>query len=209
MVDEASAKSAAIRRYRDDLKEYGDLRNAIVHERTDGHAIAEPHTNVVSNIESLSQLIADPPTVLPLFRRSVQVVDVKATISTALEFFFPKNFSQVPVVAHRGVVGLLTTNTVSRWLAAEVGHELVNLPDHSVSDVLKFSEHGDNWRLVSRDTTLAEVVEAFAAADSSGKRLDAVLVTQSGKPAEGLLGIITIHDMPKLLRELMVGRRER
>jgi hypothetical protein len=48
LVDKASAGSAVVRRYRDDLREYGDLRNAIVHERSDGYPIAEPHANVVA-----------------------------------------------------------------------------------------------------------------------------------------------------------------
>jgi len=59
-----------------------------------------------------------------------------------------------------------------------------------------------NWQLLPRTALLSEVVNAFDAAERNGKRLDAILVTQSGRATESLLGIVTIHDIPKVLREL-------
>jgi CBS domain-containing protein len=194
-----------VRRHRDDLKEYADLRNAIVHERSDGRPIAEPHDRSVAELQRLAAVISNPPQVLPAFQKKVHTVDGSARISEALSFFFPKNYSQVPVTSDRGIVGLLTTNTVSRWLAAQADRELVDLTEHSVLDALKHTEHDGNWQIVPRSTLLADIVEAFDNMEAHGKRLDAVLVTNSGKPTETLLGIITIHDMPKALRKLTSG----
>src|SRR4051812_42816091 len=36
-----------------DLKEFADLRNAIVHERRGGHSIAEPHEKTVRRLEEI------------------------------------------------------------------------------------------------------------------------------------------------------------
>lgn len=44
LVDEASASTPAVASYKDDLKEFADLRNAIVHERGDGRVIARSAT---------------------------------------------------------------------------------------------------------------------------------------------------------------------
>jgi hypothetical protein len=116
LVERISLSRPDIRRYRDDLKEYADLRNAIVHERTDGRAIAEPNDVAVSHMQRLETLLLNPPRVLPTFGKAVHSIDVSAPLSKALAFFSPRNFSQVPVTNNGRVVALLTTNTVSRWL---------------------------------------------------------------------------------------------
>ena len=43
----ASRTNSIIREFKTDLFELKGLRNAIVHERTDGHVIAEPHDSTV------------------------------------------------------------------------------------------------------------------------------------------------------------------
>lgn len=42
------------------LEEFGDLRNAIVHERIDGEVIAEPHLKEVESIEHIAELLTQP-----------------------------------------------------------------------------------------------------------------------------------------------------
>lgn len=202
LVDRASSVLPAVRRHRDDLKEYADLRNAIVHERSDGRPIAEPNDRAVRELQQLESFLLNPPRVLPAFQKHVYTVDASAQITDALAFFSPRNFSQVPVTKSQRVVALLTTNTVSRWLASHVDDGIVSLTDYTVADALKYTEYDDNWRVARRDTTLAEAVTWFDKHEAEGKRLDALLITQSGRPAEALLGIITIHDMPKVLRRL-------
>jgi CBS domain-containing protein len=202
VVDAAAMRSPLVANKRDDLKEFADLRNAITHERRGGEVIAEPHDRIVAELQQLAAALANPPRVVPTFAKQVHTVDVEATIDKVLGFFLPRNFSQVPVMSGGRVVGLLTTNTVSRWLASQAKRELVDLTEHRVSDALKHTEHDGNWRLMPRTALLADVVDAFDSAESAGKRLDAILITHGGRDTEALLGIVTIHDMPKVLREL-------
>lgn len=209
LVEDASTRSPVVRRYRNDLKEYADLRNAIVHERSDGRPIAEPHEQVVTDLLRIAKLVLSPPTVLPTFQKTVQSVEAKARISDILRFFWPRNFSQVPVTSGERIIGLLTANTVSRWLASEASNDIVDLREHTVADALRHVEHEGNWRLVRRGTVLAEVIDYFDAAEASGKRLDAILITETGKPTESLLGIITIHDLPKVSRQLRMATSPR
>lgn len=207
LIEKAASQSAVIRRHRDDLHEYADLRNAIVHERSDGRAIAEPHGQVVHEIQRLSKLVLNPAEVLPAFQKQVQTVGTTDSIRDVLRLFSVKNFSQVPVTSGKYLVGLLTSNTVARWLASEATHDIVDLRDHTVADALRHTEHEGNWRIVSRGTSLVEVVQYFDDTEASGKRLDAILVTQTAKTTDSLLGIITIHDMPKVLRLLGGGKK--
>ena len=202
LIAAAAKRSPPVHRYKDDLKEYADLRNAIVHERSGGEVIAEPNERVVDSIERLAELITSPPRVLPLFQRMVQTIESDAPISQVLSFFFPRNLSQLPVMSRGKIIGLLTTNTVSRWLADQAKHELVDVTEHSVGDALKYAEFKGDWCLVSKSTLLAEVIDSFDSAEAGGMRLEAVLVTHSGKSNEALLGIVTVHDIPKALRKL-------
>ncbi|MGE3843067.1 MAG: CBS domain-containing protein [Vicinamibacterales bacterium] len=207
LVDVAAKRSQVVRRYRDDLQEYADLRNAIVHERAGGQPIAEPHADVTTNLERILEAMRNPPKVVPAFQKPVQTVTEDDTIADALKFVYPRNLSQVPVTSGQRTVGLLTTNTLSRWLARQAPVGLADLSGHTVRDALQYTEHQGNWILVSRHAHLQDVVDEFDRAEASGRRLDAVLITASGKPTEQLLGIVTIHDMPKLLRQLSPKRR--
>src|ERR1700730_6788294 len=69
IVIEAAKKDAAVRAYKDDLLEYGDLRNAIVHDR--GKALvllADPHEEVVTRIEEIWDRLSRPRTLRSLAR---------------------------------------------------------------------------------------------------------------------------------------------
>ena len=55
------ANNVEVRKYEDDLIDYGRLRNAIVHQGNHKFIIAEPHDDIVENIERLSDLITEPP----------------------------------------------------------------------------------------------------------------------------------------------------
>jgi hypothetical protein len=66
-VVKAASNNWEVRHYQTDLKEYADLRNAIVHERTDGHAIAEPNQRAVDALNKIRDAFQSPalPTELP------------------------------------------------------------------------------------------------------------------------------------------------
>ena len=62
LLNQASRSSGLVRKYEMELQEYADLRNAIVHQRSDeGHIIAIPIDEVVADIEELARKICEPP----------------------------------------------------------------------------------------------------------------------------------------------------
>jgi hypothetical protein len=69
LVERAKKRSPAVKQYEIDLKEFADLRNAIVHERTNGHLIAEPHEETVNQLEKIATRLTAPPLVFPMFKR--------------------------------------------------------------------------------------------------------------------------------------------
>ncbi len=202
LVDVASESYPIVRHFSNDLKEFADLRNAIVHERTDGHVIAEPNDQAVELIEHIASLLHDPPKVIPLFQCEVYGLSVFDPIAKAVKVMFEWSFSQMPVYDGTAFVGLLTANTVARWLGASVVEDIFSLSETPVSYVLGYTEDKENFSFLRRDSTLFETLDRFQDFERRGKRLEAVLITQNGKLSEALLGIITIWDLPKIHKAL-------
>lgn len=106
-----------IKTYEDDLKEFADLRNAIVHERCGGEPIAEPHYKTVIQLEKIRDYITAPPTVEPIFFNDVITCKPDDRIGETAKTMLKNSFSQIPIYDAEEFKGLLTTETISRWLA--------------------------------------------------------------------------------------------
>ena len=72
MVDVLSKTDPAVRRFKDDLEEFSELRNAIVHERiSPEYLIAVPLAPAVERIEAIAKALSEPPLVYPRFAAKV------------------------------------------------------------------------------------------------------------------------------------------
>lgn len=202
LVERNAATNSVVRRYKDDLKEYADLRNAIVHERTDGHVIAEPNERALTDFERIRTAILSPPKVVPQFQRQVKTRETCESIGHAVTDMQMGSFSQLPILNDDKVVDLLTSETVVRWLASEMGNELVSLKDTAISSVLVHVEDAENYCFLPRNASLHEAVSCFEDFTARGKDLDAILITDGGKPDQSLLGILTVYDLPAILETL-------
>lgn len=202
-VDTVGRAKPAVRRFDRDLKEFADLRNAIIHESSDGHVIAEPNERAVQDLERIAEIILKPPIVIPLFQTEVVTLNQSDAVAVAVRMMFERSISQIPITTGamgREFVGLLTTNTVARWLGAELGGGDANLEYMTIGDVLAYTEDADNHCFLARDATLFEAIECFHRYESEGRRLDAVLITANGKSSERIIGTMTIADLPRALK---------
>jgi hypothetical protein len=201
LVDVAGRNVSVIRHYAVDLKEYADLRNALVHERGDGRPIAEPYVDTVAAIEAIRDVIARPPSLLAIVRpRHVEAAEVGEPIGVAVRRMAAHSFSQLPVKVEGAVAGLLTAEAIARWLAARLEYGIGLVEEEPVGEVMKEAEFTDTYRLVPRTMDVFEAIDLFTAASEQGRRLDALLITERGSPTERPLSIATPYDMPLLLR---------
>jgi CBS domain-containing protein len=204
-VDTVGRAKPAVRRFDRDLKEFADLRNAIIHESSDGHVIAEPNERAVQDLERIAELILKPPVVIPLFQTEVVTLAPAAPIAVAVRTMFERSISQLPITNaanNREFVALLTTNTVARWLGAGLGGGDAKLESTTIAEVLRFTEDADNHCFLARDATLFEAVACFQQHETEGRRLDAVLITTNGKSTERIIGTMTIADLPRALKAI-------
>ena len=92
LIDKSKHLNAIIRKFEQDLREYGDLRNAIVHHRTDNeYAIAEPHDDIVELIEYIERELSKPVTVGDMFTRKVHTLQASDTLSSGLKLIREKS----------------------------------------------------------------------------------------------------------------------
>lgn len=206
LVDRTAALDPAVRRYRDDLKEFADLRNAIVHERGDGRVIAEPNERALADLQRIRSALREPPKVIPLFQREVKSREAADRVGHAVADMRTGSFSQLPVLRNGTVIAVLTSETVVRWLASEVENDLVSLMDTDIGALLDHVEDKEHYCFLPRTASLHEAMTQFESFASRGKTLDAILVTDAGKPNQKLLGILTIYDVPVILESLGLRR---
>lgn len=110
------------------------------------------------------------------------------------------DYSQMPV-RDRGVwTGLLTSETIARWMAARTGRQLTVDERAPVREVVSYTEEPD-FRIVSRATPARDIVELFHSRADSGRPLAAILVTDGGQPEDSLRAILTPYDLPALLTD--------
>jgi CBS domain-containing protein len=202
LVDNAAFRDPVVAQFKDDLKEFADLRNAIVHERTDSHVIAEPNNQATEQIERIAALITDPPRIRELPKMETFTLSPDNPLKTAIKAMYEGAFSQIPIYEGKDFRGLLSVKSIFRWMGAWAQEDVINLQNVTVGEVLEQAEDRDNCRFLGPDNRLQEVVDLFQGQVLKGKRLYAILVTDSGLPTGRLLGILTIWDLPKILKKL-------
>lgn len=200
LVEDVGRVDAAVRQFGRDLKEYADLRNAIIHERSDGRVIAEPNDVAVVDLEKISSLLRKPPTVYPLFGTNVITLADDQSIASAVKIMFDSSISQVPILRAGKFHALLTTEAIARWLGASILQDILSLKETSIARTLEFRENCDNYRFLGRQATLFEAIDSFSRYESRGSKLDAILITEHGRAEERILGIVTVADLPKALK---------
>jgi predicted transcriptional regulator len=196
-VEIASKTNAEVRSFREDLKEFSDLRNAIVHERTEANfIIAEPHDTAVQKMEFIEKEISKPKKAIPLFQSEVTTFQANDTLEDLLKSIDENRFSQFPVYNDNEFVGLITEGGITRWLSHVRHKDVISFSEVMLQDIIAYEEVGNNYRFVSRETNIYEIKEIFLQQfEEKQTKLNALLITQHGKPNEALLGIITAWDI--------------
>jgi hypothetical protein len=195
-----SLKDPMVRRFEHDLREYADLRNAIVHNGA-GHerVIADPRRPTVLHIEHIRDRILQPPRLGEHFRRDVQVAQLTESVGGATRRMFEGNFSQLPIYTNDKFMALLTAATVARWLGAKFA-ENGGLLDEPIERVLRYVDGTSRCEFLGLDSTVAEALELFQQRSAKGFSLDAIIMTNDGKEDRTPLGILTTFDLPMLLQ---------
>lgn len=202
LIDKSAKVNPVIEKYRFDLKEYGELRNAIVHDRAGGEVIAEPNNHAVEHIEHIARLLLKPPRVVPLFQKEVLTLSVNDSISRAIRELSRMSYSQLPVKHENETVCLLTSNMIIKWMGKTLAESKLDIENTNLQDVARIAGHESNYEVVSVNKSLLDIPDLFYHWQQQGRKLEAVLITQNGKTTEPPVGIITNRDLPRVHKAL-------
>lgn len=178
----------------DMLKTIAEVRNAIVHGKTEAYRyVAVPTPAIAQNLSACRDRLLTPVLVIPKFQRKVEKVSIDGSLGNVLKIIAKRDYSQFPAYEGDRFRGLLTENGITRWLAHHVDTSLslVDLDDVPVKKVLSNEDHRKNYRFVARSVRVDDVSSLF----SMHAMMEAVLITATGNESEALLGIATRWDM--------------
>lgn len=195
-------KSFLIQKSRDKLSKYHDLRNIIIHEKgVEASYIAEPHLDVVEQIEKIAETVTNPPKALSISSKTVKWVSLDYPIQEVLRLMEnaeQDELSQIPVYQDKKCLGMITHSGISRWLIQHLNEEHVSLKNIKVKDVLPL-EDMDHVLFVNKQTNVFEVEFLFKQQlVRKNPNLQAVIITENGSKEQLPLGIITAWDLIKI-----------
>ena len=89
LIRRTVALNYVVRKYEDELIDYGRLRNAIVHSSNNDIIIAEPHEEVVEKLEKIEKLINKPAIALDtVCHRDILSVSAENNYCSLLSLFY-------------------------------------------------------------------------------------------------------------------------
>ncbi len=196
-IDDLAQKHPVFRRNAARLKDYGDLRNAITHQRDrNGGIMAIPTEEAVQEFKQIVDSIFSPPKLIPRFQKSdIRLFLPHERLVTALQDMRENDYSQV-VVQTEGNLSLLTVEGIARWLEKQAQEEdIISLQEAVIADALRDEPEG-SFYIVRRSQTVYDAMEIFTRAiEQEEPRIYALLITDHGKATERILGIVTPWDL--------------
>jgi hypothetical protein len=192
---EASQRSNAVRHMRDEIRDYADLRNAIVHRRGKNgiRVIAEPVQEAVAALENIVESVTRPKPITSI-GGSVNPFDAGRPLAEALIYMKEQAFSQLVIEQH-GSFMLLTTAGIANWLEHQVSIGLADIANSTIADVLSVEPTG-SYAFLPRTATVYDAREKFVELPAATtERLFAILVTHSGRRTESVIRIVTPWDI--------------
>lgn len=201
LVDRLSHENALVALYKQDLIEFVELRNAIVHKST-GLPIAEPSDEALVAITELEKKLTNPPMALDIASKPVYTATVQDTIAEVVRTMHTEHYIYVPIYNDRQFVGIFSENSLIKWLAATATETGFVIKEQLLSELQDFFDGQEDkhnaYLFVAKNVDAFTVREYFTSYLSERKRLNAVFVTSHGSPQEEILGIVTAWDIHKL-----------
>lgn len=196
--------NSVVRKYEDDLIDYGRLRNAIVHKGNSNFVIAEPHVEVVEKMEGIARLIATPPLAYDkISTHEVLCVKVDDILSNAIKLMARSGYSNLPVYTNNKLVGVLNGQRLMDVIGRHLlnGENIQKFVDRvTVGDIVEELANVQYYCLADEKITIEQVMNLF----ENNNKLLIVLITRGGTDEYPPLGIITKDDVIKMQKVLDV-----
>ena len=198
MIRKAVVLNHIVRKYEDDLIDYGRLRNAIIHKSNDKYIIAEPHTDVVENFEKIAKLISTPPKVIETnCVHDVFTVSYDISVLSVIQIMAQTTYSNIPVFKDGVLIGVAN----GQRIIDAFGNYMLNggacsdfLNNKKIEEIISLTNEKKYYEIASIDVTVEEIMNMFF----TNRKLLCVILTKNGQMGETPVGIITSSDFMEL-----------
>ena len=196
--------NSVVRKYEDDLIDYGRLRNAIVHQGNHKFIIAEPHDDIVENIERLADLITEPPLAVDMVgNKEVITINHTMKVANAIDLIYRTGYSNLPTYDGDKLVGILNGRKLISVLGEKIDNN-INLENFvretTVGEVLPNMGEDYYFMLADQKLTIDSAMNYF----ENNRKLLIILITKDGKDTGKPLKIISSADIIDMKRILDV-----
>ena len=184
-----------VRKYEDDLIDFGRLRNAIIHGSNDEFVIAEPHDDVVLKIEKIAEKITTPPKALDVIcHKDVLCVQNDVSVKDVIALISSSEFSNIPVYKAGELIGIANGQRILDALG-KVIEKGKNIDEYisktPIENIISMETTAKYYDVLNANATIEEALNIFY----SNRKIIAILITKSGDLKEMPLGIITSGDV--------------
>ena len=198
VIRRSAEKNSVIRKYENDLADYARLRNAIVHQSTDGQIIAVPCDEVVEEIRLIERLVCTPPTIgETLQEKRIVSIEAELSLRQAVLLISKTGYSNLPVYRGKRMIGIINNRRIIRELGEAIQRGLNTdawLSETPVEAVLSETDLVVYYKYLGKKNTLQDILSAF----EENKKLLAVAVSENGKIGERIVNFVTPTDLVRI-----------
>ena len=192
----AAKSNRIVAKNEETLKEYADLRNAIVHQRTRSEEIiAEPLDSVTENIERIADLLNADESVIAYATTPVRCARESTTVKESYSMLKEINGDKLPVYRDHEFIGLITMDMIAGWMLEG------NSDTSAVADLIR--DDGTMTVFMSKKESIMDAVLFFDKTVKETGKAPVILVTESGESEEMPIGILSTHDLSRILAALV------
>lgn len=192
-----------ISNYYERLDVINELRNFVTHESLTAEPIASPSDSIIEEIESITSKISHPKKVRDLFLNDVISFTDSDQLSEALKIVREKNYSQFPVFKDDELVGLVTENGITKYLAHVIEGDLILIEKTSLAEILEADDSVDSYDVIYENKSIYDIEEIFNKQIQKGNTTFILLITKKANnqitSKDDIVGIITPWDIPSLV----------
>lgn len=200
-LEQVALTNPLIRINKTEILQIYEIRNVIAHENSDKY-YAYPNDYSANKLKALIEGIQRPKTVLSVVNNKPIVFRPGDSLLKVLSIIKKTQISQFPVYDGNDCGHTISTNGIALWLSAHVeedGSFVQDLSRVTVAEVLRYHEKHDDPRFIHRQMT----VEEFGTLVEKHEDTRLWIVTESGKPNEKAIGVVSAYDIPEIISKIV------
>jgi hypothetical protein len=202
LVHQAGHSHALVRRLSADLRHLAELRNFLVHRYQEHEPLAVPSVLSLKKVERIRDALLQPATLHSLFHKVVQCCQPSDQIGAVAEKMHQHGIGQLPVYEKTTFRGLLTAETLARWLAARLATGVGLVEEEPVGVILEFQDDDHQHEFADHRATVTDAFNWMEKHYHRGRPLRAIILTPHGRSSELPTGIVTAGDFPVMLESV-------